>query len=72
MNAPAVEPVSIDEVYLDLTGLEKLFGPPEAIRLEIKHRILEGTVYSAHRWASIPTGSWRSSDLNTENPMGWP
>ena len=28
---------------LDLTGLEKLMGPPEAIGREIKHRILEGT-----------------------------
>jgi len=40
---PVVEPVSVDEAYLDLTGLEKLLGPPEAIGREIKHRILEGT-----------------------------
>ena len=40
---PVVEPVSIDEAYLDLTGLEKLRGPPEDIGREIKRRILEGT-----------------------------
>jgi DNA polymerase-4 len=40
---PVVEPVSVDEAYLDLTGLERLMGPPEAIGQEIKRRILEGT-----------------------------
>lgn len=40
---PVVEPVSVDEAYLDLTGLEKLLGPPEDIGREIKRRILEGT-----------------------------
>ena len=28
---PVVEPVSIDEAYLDVSGLEKLVGPPQAI-----------------------------------------
>jgi DNA polymerase-4 len=40
---PVVEPVSVDEAYLDLTGLEKLLGSPEDIGREIKRRILEGT-----------------------------
>ncbi len=40
---PVVEPVSIDEAYLDLSGLERLLGPPEAIGAEIKRRILEQT-----------------------------
>ena len=40
---PVIEPVSVDEAYLDLTGLEKLLGPPEVIGSEIKHRILEAT-----------------------------
>jgi len=35
------------EAYLDLSGLEKLLGPPEAIGREIKRRILEGTGLSA-------------------------
>ncbi|MEA3292847.1 MAG: DNA polymerase IV [Pseudomonadota bacterium] len=41
--SPVVEPVSVDEAYLDLTGLEKLLGPPAAIGREIKRRILAGT-----------------------------
>ena len=40
---PVIEPVSVDEAYLDLTGLEKLIGPPETIGTEIKRRILEAT-----------------------------
>ncbi len=44
---PVVEPVSVDEAYLDLTGLEKLLGPPEAIGREIKRRILAGTGLTA-------------------------
>ena len=40
---PIVEPVSIDEAYLDLTGLERLLGPSEAIGREIKRRVLDGT-----------------------------
>ena len=41
--SPLVEPVSIDEAYLDLSGLEKLFGPPLEIGRTIKRRILEQT-----------------------------
>ncbi|MCP3868077.1 MAG: DNA polymerase IV [Gammaproteobacteria bacterium] len=40
---PVVEPVSVDEAYLDLTGLEKLLGPPETIGCEIKRRIMDAT-----------------------------
>ena len=40
---PVIEPVSVDEAYLDLTGLKKLLGPPETIGTEIKRRILEAT-----------------------------
>ena len=27
--SPVVEPVSIDEAYLDVTGMEGLMGPPD-------------------------------------------
>ena len=37
--SPLVEPVSIDEAYLDVTGCEKLFGGIEDIALTIKQRI---------------------------------
>ncbi len=40
---PLVEPVSIDEAYLDLTGLDKLIGTPEAIGGEIRSRIRQAT-----------------------------
>ncbi|MCP3877459.1 MAG: DNA polymerase IV [Sulfitobacter sp.] len=40
---PVIEPVSVDEAYLDLAGLEKLLGSPETIGTEIKRRILEAT-----------------------------
>jgi len=40
---PLVEPVSIDEAYLDITGTENLFGCPEEIARRIKERISKET-----------------------------
>jgi DNA polymerase-4 len=40
--APVVEAASIDEAYLDVSGLEKLAGTPETIGREIKQRIHNG------------------------------
>lgn len=37
--APLVEQVSIDEAYLDLTGLDRLSGSPESIASRIKEEI---------------------------------
>jgi DNA polymerase-4 len=37
--APRIEAASIDEAYMDVSGLEKLMGPPETIGREIKQRI---------------------------------
>lgn len=39
--SPVVEPVSIDEAYLDLTGCEKVIGPPEIAAENIKIKIFE-------------------------------
>ncbi|MDD3992639.1 MAG: DNA polymerase IV [Desulfobacterales bacterium] len=40
---PLVEPVSIDEAYLDVTGCERIGGPPAQIARCIKALILEET-----------------------------
>jgi len=45
--SPLVEPVSVDEAFVDLTGTESLFGSPlDAVRL-IKRRILSETGLTA-------------------------
>jgi DNA polymerase-4 len=40
---PTVEVASIDEAYLDVTGLEKLIGTPQVIGREIKQRVFART-----------------------------
>ena len=37
--SPIVEPVSIDEAYMDIQGSQSLFGPPEQLACQIKERI---------------------------------
>ena len=37
--SPLVEPVSIDEAYMDITGCQRLFGEPQEIAREIKRKI---------------------------------
>lgn len=39
--SPLMEQVSIDEAYLDISGCERLFGPPRELGLEMKRRIRE-------------------------------
>jgi DNA polymerase-4 len=61
--APVVEPVSIDEAYLDLTGTDRLYGPPaEAVR-GLRARIRERTglpasagIATSKRVAKIASG----------------
>ena len=40
---PLVEPVSIDEAYLDISGGGRLFGPPAQVAFRIKQQILQTT-----------------------------
>lgn len=39
--SPVVEPVSIDEAYMDITGCDKLYGTPKQMGISIKKRIRE-------------------------------
>ena len=45
--SPVVEPVSIDEAYLDVSGLERLMGPPEVIARRAKAAIREAVGLTA-------------------------
>jgi DNA polymerase-4 len=45
--SPRVEKVSIDEAYLDVTGLERLVGPPEVIGRQTKEKIREAVRLTA-------------------------
>lgn len=41
--SPAVEALSLDEAFLDMTGTERLFGSPEAIGRRVKDAVREVT-----------------------------
>lgn len=45
--SPVVEKVSIDEAYLDISGLERLVGPPEVIGQQAKAAIREAVGLTA-------------------------
>lgn len=65
-----VEPSSIDECYIDLTGSLRLFGTPKNIALEIKSRVREELDLTASvgiapnkSWAKIACGMGKPDGL---------
>ena len=52
---PAVEKASVDEAYLDISGLEKIVGSPDTIGRKIRQRVRAGTGLTA----SVGIGSNR-------------
>ncbi|MCW8943429.1 MAG: DNA polymerase IV [Sedimenticola sp.] len=53
--SPIVEQVSVDEAYLDITGLDRLFGSPEAIAHQVKVAVWDATALTC----SVGVGSNR-------------
>ena len=41
--SPRVEAISLDEAFLDMTGAEQIFGPPNAIGQKLKQAVREAT-----------------------------
>ena len=41
--SPIVEPLSLDEAFIDLTGTERLLGPPLDAACDLKRRVVEET-----------------------------
>ena len=39
--SPLVEPMSVDEAYMDMTGMERIYGPPSESATSIKRRVSE-------------------------------
>ncbi len=63
--SPLVEPVSIDEAYVDISGCERLFGSSEAMARAIKKKIMtELSLTSSIGIAPIKFLSKIASDMN--------
>lgn len=45
--SPLVEPLSLDEAFVDVTGSTRLFGPPEKIAKKIKQQVVAETGLTA-------------------------
>jgi DNA polymerase IV len=70
--SPLVEPLSLDEAFLDMTGAEALFGPPDAMARAIKEEIWHRTRLTA----SVGIGKNKflaklASDLDKPDGITW-
>jgi len=41
--SPVIEPIGLDEAFLDVTGARRLFGPPEAVAAAVRRAVAEET-----------------------------
>ena len=67
---PQVEPLSLDEAFLDLTGSEQVFGPVEKIAHEIVSRI-EGEIGLASSVGLAPNKFLAKLASDLEKPRGF-
>lgn len=51
--SPNVEPYSIDEAFMDMTGMEKLFGPPREAADRVRRRIHEELGFTVNIGVSV-------------------
>jgi DNA polymerase-4 len=68
MYTPLIEPLSLDESFLDVTGCESLFGPAPKMAGEIKRKILVRTGLTAsagiapNKFLAKIASDWRKPD----------
>ena len=67
---PLIEPLSLDEAFLDVTGSRRRFGPPSAIAATIRDRVFaECRLHASFGVATCKTVAKIGSDL--EKPRGF-
>lgn len=66
---PRVEPLSVDEAFLDITGSQRLFGPPAALARQVKETVRRETGLTASVGAA-PTKFVAKLASDLEKPDG--
>jgi DNA polymerase-4 len=75
--SPDVEPLSLDEAFLDVSGSERILGPPERIGLRLKEAVREATAgltvsvgISGTKYVAKVASGYRKPDGLTIVPPG--